>query len=197
MYDIIFISYNEPNAEENFVNLYERFNSVGLFGERIKRVKNVKGIHNAHKKAASIANTDYFFVVDGDAVIVDDFNFDYRTKDKDTVHVYRCMNPINDLVYGYGGVKLFPTWLAQNMDTNTNDMTTSISKNSYDSTNQIQEPNTGGKSPDLKSPDLLSDTLSDKDEERSLFEKIESTKVSAPISLSSGKIAPKKKTEQG
>ena len=98
MYDIIFISYNEPNAEENFVNLYQRFNSVGLFGERIKRVKNVKGIHNAHKKAASIANTDYFFVVDGDAVIVDDFNFDYRSKDKDTVHVYRCMNPINDLV---------------------------------------------------------------------------------------------------
>ena len=129
MYDIIFISYNEPNAEENFVNLYERFNSVGLFGERIKRVKNVKGIHNAHKKAASIANTDYFFVVDGDAVIVDDFNFDYKTEDKDTVHVYRCMNPINDLIYGYGGVKLFPTWLAQNMDTSTNDMTTSISKN--------------------------------------------------------------------
>ena len=129
MYDIIFISYNEPNAEENFVNLYERFNSVGLFGERIKRIKKIKRINKAHKKAASIANTDYFFVVDGDAVIVDDFNFDYRTKDKDTVHVYRCMNPINDLVYGYGGVKLFPTWLAQNMDTNTNDMTTSISKN--------------------------------------------------------------------
>ena len=129
MYDIIFISYNEPNAEENFINLYERFNSVGLFGERIRRVKNVKGIHNAHKKAANLANTDYFFVVDGDAVIVDDFNFDYKTEDKDTVHVYRCMNPINDLIYGYGGVKLFPTWLAQNMDTSTNDMTTSISKN--------------------------------------------------------------------
>ena len=41
MYDIIFISYNEPNAEENFINLYERFNSVGLFGERIRRVKNI------------------------------------------------------------------------------------------------------------------------------------------------------------
>ena len=38
------------------------------------------------------------------------------------------MNPINDLVYGYGGVKLFPTTLTIKMDTNTNDMTTSISK---------------------------------------------------------------------
>ena len=43
------------------------------------------------------------------------------------VHVYRCMNPINDLVYGYGGVKLFPTNLTKNMDKNTADMTTSIS----------------------------------------------------------------------
>ena len=128
MYDIIFISYHEPNAEENFKNLYERFNKVGFYGERVKRVTNVKGIHNAHVEAAKKSSTDYFFVVDGDAVIVDDFNFDYVTKDKDMVHVYRCMNPINDLVYGYGGVKLFPTWLAQNMDTNTNDMTTSISK---------------------------------------------------------------------
>ncbi|MBR19701.1 MAG: hypothetical protein CMA64_06100 [Euryarchaeota archaeon] len=129
MYDIIFVSYYEPNAEENFKNLYERFNNVGLYGERVKRVSNVKGIHNAHVEAAKISNTEYFFVVDGDAVIVDDFNFSYTTKDVDTVHVYRCMNPINDLVYGYGGVKLFPTVPAMNMDVTTNDMTTSISKN--------------------------------------------------------------------
>ena len=71
--------------------------------------------------------TSLFFVVDGDAVIVDEFDFKYTTKEKDMVHVYRCMNPINDLVYGYGGVKLFPTNLTRNMDKNTADMTTSIS----------------------------------------------------------------------
>ena len=43
-------------------------------------------------------------------MIVDEFDFKYTTKEKDMVHVYRCMNPINDLVYGYGGVKLFPTY---------------------------------------------------------------------------------------
>ena len=128
MYDIIFISYYEPNAEKNFENLYQRFNQVGLYGERVKRVTNIKGIHNAHVEAAKKSSTDYFFVVDGDAVIVDDFDFSYITKEKDVVHVYRCMNPINDLVYGYGGVKLFPTTLTIKMDTNTNDMTTSISK---------------------------------------------------------------------
>ena len=67
--------------------------------------------------------------MDGDAVIVDDFKFDYTTDDEDFVHVYRSINPINDLVYGYGGVKLFPTNLTKNMDTTTTDMTTSISKN--------------------------------------------------------------------
>jgi len=128
MYDIVFISYKEPNAEENFSNLYERFNTVTLFGDRVKRVKDVKGIHNAHVAAANKVSTSYFYIVDGDAVIVDDFNFDYTTDDKDFVHVYRSINPINDLVYGYGGVKLFPTNLTKNMDTTTTDMTTSISK---------------------------------------------------------------------
>ena len=129
MYDIVFISYKEPNAEENFSNLYERFNTVTLFGDRVKRVKDVKGIHNAHVAAANRVSTSYFYIVDGDAVIVDDFNFDYTTDDEDFVHVYRSINPINDLVYGYGGVKLFPTNLTKNMDTTTTDMTTSISKN--------------------------------------------------------------------
>ena len=129
MYDIVFISYHEPNAEENFNDLFERFNTVTMFGDRVKRVKDVKGIHNAHVAAASVVSTSYFYIVDGDAVIVDDFDFSYTTDDKDYVHVYKSINPINDLVYGYGGVKLFPTNLTKNMDTTTTDMTTSISKN--------------------------------------------------------------------
>jgi len=128
MYDIVFISYHEPNAEQNFNELYKRFNTVGIFGDdRVKRVTNVKGIHNAHIEAAKLATTNYFFAVDGDAVIVDEFDFNYYTTEPDTVHVYRSMNPINNLIYGYGGVKLFPTELTKNMDTTTTDMTTSIS----------------------------------------------------------------------
>lgn len=129
MYDIIFISYYEPNAEENFKNLHDRFNEVGVFGDRVKWVKNVKGIHNAHVEAAKLSDTSYFYVVDGDAVILDSFDFSHTTKEKDTVHVYRAVNPINDLTYGYGGVKLLPTRITKNMDTTTNDMTTSLSTN--------------------------------------------------------------------
>jgi len=145
MYDIVFISYHEPNAEENYKNLYSRFNTVGVFGDRVKRVSNVKGIHNAHVEAAKLCNTSYFYVVDGDAEIVNDFNFKYTTREKDIVHVYRCINPINDLIYGYGGVKLFPTTLTMNMDTSTNDMTTSISDKFkvMDEVSNITKFNTG------------------------------------------------------
>ena len=135
MYDIVFISYHEVNAEENYYDLYSRFNTVGVFGDRVKRVKDVKGIHNAHVAAAKLVNSNYFFVVDGDAVIVDEFDFGYTTREKDIVHVWRSQNPINDLVYGYGGVKLLPTTLTCNMDTTTNDMTTSIS-NKFKATTQ-------------------------------------------------------------
>lgn len=127
MYDIIFISYYEPNAEQNFDDLYNRFNTVGVFGDRVKRVTNIKGIHNAHIEAAKLAKTSYFYVVDGDAKVVQDFKFAHTAEEQDVVHVYHSKNPINDLTYGYGGVKLLPTTLTRNMDTTTTDMTTSIS----------------------------------------------------------------------
>ena len=124
-FDIVFISYNEPNADENYNKLKQRFPNV-------KRVHGVKGIHQAHKKAAQLVNTEMFWVVDGDAQVLDTFNFDYQIAHYDvdgkrTVHVWRSFNPVNNLVYGYGGVKLLPTKLTVNMDVTNTDMTTSIS----------------------------------------------------------------------
>ena len=123
-YDIVFISYNEPNADENYDRLKNKF-------PRTKWIKNVKGIHQAHIEAAKISETDMFFVIDGDAVVTDNFKFDYEVPvyERDTVHVWRSQNPINNLIYGYGGVKLLPKKLTMEMDVTTADMTTSISKN--------------------------------------------------------------------
>lgn len=122
MYDIIFISYKEPNAEENWQSLKERFTTA-------KRVCGITGIHHAHIAAAKKSFTKMFWIVDGDAKIMDNFNFNYVVPDHqlDHVHVWRSQNPINDLVYGYGGVKLFPRQLTIDMDTSKPDMTTSIS----------------------------------------------------------------------
>ena len=121
-YDIIFISYNEPQADENFSRLKARFPYA-------QRVQGIKGIHQAHIAAAKKAFTKMFWVVDADAQILDTFNFDHAVSEYDleNVHVWRSINPINDLEYGYGGVKLLPKSLTQNMDTSKPDMTTSIS----------------------------------------------------------------------
>lgn len=122
-YDIIFISYNEINADENYELLKLKF-------PRAKRIHGVKGIHNAHIEAAKISESDMFWVVDGDALVADDFLFDYEVSryELDIVHVWRSKNPINDLVYGYGGIKLLPRNLTLNINVNSADMTTSISK---------------------------------------------------------------------
>jgi len=120
-YDMVFISFNEPFADENYSKLKTKF--PGL-----KRVDGVVGIHNAHIQAATICETDYFWVIDADAEIVDDFKFDYRVPfyDKLKVRVWRAKNPVNDLVYGYGGVKLLPRIATIHMRKDKPDMTTSI-----------------------------------------------------------------------
>jgi hypothetical protein len=121
-FDIVFISYNELNAEENLARLKDRFPLV-------KHVKGVKGIHQAHIEAAKRSFTPMFWVVDADAIILDTFNFDYAVtpEEYDIVHVWRSRNPINGLEYGYGGVKLLPKKLTLNMDTSSTDMTMNIS----------------------------------------------------------------------
>lgn len=138
-YDIIFISYNELNAEENWERLLERFPEA-------KRVHGIVGIHNAHKYAAQIARTSMFWVVDGDSQIVEDFNFEYVVDpwDKDSVFVWKSKNPINNLSYGNGGVKLLPKSLTMDLDNSTIDMTTSISKKfiSVDKTSNLTIFNT-------------------------------------------------------
>jgi hypothetical protein len=128
-FDIVFISYYEPNADENWNRLKTRF-------PRAKRIDKIKGIHQAHIEAAKQATSEMFWVVDGDAQIVDEFNFDYEDPEKHTVHVWKSKNPVNDLEYGYGGVKLLPTDMTLNMDTTKTDMTTSIS-DQFKSMNQI------------------------------------------------------------
>lgn len=139
LYDVVFISYNEINADDNYSKLLKKC-------PRAKRVHGVKGIHNAHIRAAELCDTDMIWIVDGDAVIEGDFNFDLvmSSYDIDCVHVWRSRNPINDLEYGNGGVKLLPRLLTLNMDTSTPDMTTSISKKfkAMDSVSNINSFNT-------------------------------------------------------
>jgi len=120
--DVVFISYNEPDAEKNWQRVLEK-------SPKAFRVNGIEGIVNAHKCAAELATTDMFYVVDGDAYLTDEWTFDYQPKifDRDCVHVWHSRNPVNNLEYGYGGVKLLPRELTLNMNISNPDMTTSIS----------------------------------------------------------------------
>lgn len=124
MYDIAFISYGEPQATTRYIELISAFPT-----RRVYRVANIKGIHQAHVEAAKHSNTKMFYVVDADAKVLPSFKFDLRldSSEEDIVHVWKSINPVNGLEYGYGGVKLLPTELTLNMDVTTADMSTSIS----------------------------------------------------------------------
>lgn len=100
--DVIFISYRETNAEENWQRVLEK-------APWAQRVDGVTGIFEAHKAAAELSETDMFYVVDGDAYLTDQWQFNYQPGlfDRDCLYIWSSKNPVNDLVYGYGGVKLF------------------------------------------------------------------------------------------
>lgn len=129
MLDVIQISYNEPQADENFEILK-------YYAPHAKRVQGVKGIFAAHKEAARVAETSNFYVMDADAVIEEGFNFNFTpNKEKveygfrpqnECIYCWRSRNPINDLIYGYGGAKLFPRKAMLLANRWTVDMTTSL-----------------------------------------------------------------------
>jgi len=123
MLDIILLSYNEPLADAAWDDLKDK-------APWAIRIDGIEGIMNAHKEAAKKVRTEQFYVVDADAVVNDDFDFSYKPSDKysDFVHVWRSVNPINDLEYGYGGIKLFPRQTVLDFQEGIVDFTTTVSK---------------------------------------------------------------------
>jgi hypothetical protein len=121
-FDIVFLSYDEEYADENYKRLLKRF-------PRAKRVHGVKGIFAAHRAAAELARTDMVYIVDADADIWPAFYFDYQphSLDRQSVLVWHSLNPVNGLDYGYGAVKMFPTDLLLNYTGSPVDFTTSVS----------------------------------------------------------------------
>ena len=126
-FDVVYLSYKEPFADKGFNKLQDHIRSNSNIG--LIWVRDVEGIFEAHKVAASRANSKMFWVVDADAIIDKDFKFDYipDVYDEEVVHVWASKNPINGLEYGYGGVKLFPTEMVRNATSWGLDFTTGLS----------------------------------------------------------------------
>lgn len=113
MLDIFYLTYQDDFSEENLKQIKKLAGS----GQRVVNVADIDGIYNGHKTCALESKTKHFFVVDGDAWVLDDFDFSYVPSEIDEVypqtcsaqctHVWRAKNPATGQIYGYGGVKLF------------------------------------------------------------------------------------------
>lgn len=129
MLDVIQISYHEEFADENF-------NILKQHAPFARQVKGVTGIFEAHKAAAELAETNSFYVIDADAIVEEEFSFKFSPNatrfeyehipQTECVYTWRSRNPINDLLYGYGGVKLFPRRALLKAESWNVDMTTTI-----------------------------------------------------------------------
>jgi hypothetical protein len=117
-YDIIYLSYDEPNAEENYADLCSKVPWA-------KRVHGVEGSDAAHKACAELSETDRFITIDGDNKIRDGF-LDQEIDIEDfqvlesSVISWCGQNVINNLMYGNGGIKCWPKEYVLKMRTHEN-----------------------------------------------------------------------------
>ena len=104
--DIIFLSYDEPCAEENYKKLKDKF-------PRAKHVQGVKGRTAAYHAAANMSETPYFFAVFPTIELDETFDFSFQPdRMKDRCHyIFHAKNPVNGLVYGHRAVILYHKFL--------------------------------------------------------------------------------------
>jgi len=101
-FDIIFVSYDEDNADENWADLKKKCPWA-------KRIHGVYGSDAAHKAAANASKTDRFTTCDADTIIKPEF-FN-ETMDKEVAEdmtktvSWSSSNYVNSLIYGNGSLK--------------------------------------------------------------------------------------------
>ena len=116
--DIVYLSYDEPNAEKNYADLLTKVPWA-------KRVHGVDGSDSAHKACARLSETERLIVVDGDNTIRPEFlkqEIDFKDEVDlgKSVISWGARNSINGLIYGNGGIKCWPTQLVLDMKTHEN-----------------------------------------------------------------------------
>ena len=113
--DIVYLSYDEPNAEANWAHLQN-------ICPWAQRVHGIKGSDAAHKACADITTGTHMITVDGDNQINPKFfnqtwSFDSSWNVDSSVLSFSSLNVINGLTYGNGGIKIWPRHVVQAMQT--------------------------------------------------------------------------------
>jgi len=116
--DIIFLSYDEPNAEENWADLQRKIPWA-------KRVHGVEGSDAAHKACADLSDTKHFVTVDGDTIVDPRFmqvelDLEKLGVDDDYQFSWCGKIDVNGLMYGNGSLKMWTKEFVKNMKTHEN-----------------------------------------------------------------------------
>ena len=116
--DLIFLSYDEPNAEENYADLLTKVPWA-------KRVHGVEGSDAAHKACADISETENFITVDGDTIIDSNFlkvELDFEELGATPEYQFSWSGKIdvNGLMYGNGSIKMWTRYFVKSMKTHEN-----------------------------------------------------------------------------
>jgi hypothetical protein len=100
--DVVFISYDEKNADLNYDILKK-------LCPRAKRLHGIKGMENALNEAAIISDTDWFFAVFAKTRLYENFDFSYLPDrlQGNKHYIFNCKNTVNDLEYGHMGIILY------------------------------------------------------------------------------------------
>jgi hypothetical protein len=118
--DVIFLSYDEPNAEKNYADLVKKVPWA-------KRVHGVKGSDAAHKACAAVSETEYFVTVDADNIVDHRFleveiDLDALGLTSENVFSWCGKVHVNGLMYGNGGLKLWTRKFVNEMKTHENSL---------------------------------------------------------------------------
>ncbi|MFE7130544.1 hypothetical protein ACFVIM_06780 [Streptomyces sp. NPDC057638] len=101
-FDALLLSYDEPMA----TTLHSRLQRV--LGGSVKRLHGVHGMRRAYRLCAEVVDREQFFLADGDFAIDTEFPAAaIEPLDEGvSMRVWRAVNPVTGLSYGYGGLKL-------------------------------------------------------------------------------------------
>jgi len=100
--DVIFISYDEPDADQNWEILKNKCS-------RAQRVHGVAGMELALEAAADVSTTPWYYAVFAKTRLHDAFDFsfvpDYMQQPKN--YIFDCRNRVNGLEYGHMGIVMY------------------------------------------------------------------------------------------
>jgi hypothetical protein len=100
--DIVFISYDEPEADRNWDILHNKF-------PQSHRVHGVAGMELALEAAADVSTTPWYWAVFAKTELAPNFDFgfvpDYMQQAKH--YIFNCRNMVNGLEYGHMGMVLY------------------------------------------------------------------------------------------